>query len=164
MRSFLIRSVLFVAAGCLASPATAVAQDDSPVQGAWIITSLESPDGTVNTSVQPALYLFTSTHYSTMIATSDEPRARFAGEEATDAERLEAYGSFVANSGRYEISGDEITTRAYVAKNPNYMGDWPDNASTYAFAVDGDQLQLTFENGFKITLRHVEGMTMPDDE
>lgn len=164
MRSFLFRSVLFLAAGFLASPATVVAQDNSPVQGAWIVTGTESPDGTVNTSVQPALYLFTSTHYSTMIAMGDEPRAQFVGEEATDAEKLEAYGSFIANSGRYEISGSEITTRAYVAKNPNYMGDWPDNASTYAFAVDGDQMQMTFESGFKITLRRVEGMTMPDDE
>jgi hypothetical protein len=97
---------LFLAAGFLASPATVAAQDESPVQGAWIVSNLETPDGTVNTSVQPALYLFTSTHYSTMIAMGDEPRARFAGEEATDAEMLEAYGSFIANSGRYEIKDD----------------------------------------------------------
>ncbi len=164
MRSFLFRAVLFLAAGFLASPATLSAQDESSVQGAWIVTSVESADGTVDSSVQPALYLFTGTHYSTMIALGDEPRARFAGDEATDAERVEAYGSFIANSGRYDISGDELTTRAYVAKNPNYMGDWPDNATTFTFEVNEDQLRLTHESGFKVTLRRVEGMSLPEDE
>jgi len=164
MRGLLFRSLLFLAAGFLTTPATGVAQDESPVQGAWIVSGVESADGTVNSSVQPGLFLFTGTHYSTMIARGDEPRARFAADEATDEERLEAYGSFIANSGRYEVAGDEITTRAYVAKNPNYMGDWPDNAQTYTFAVDSDQLLLTFENGTKVTLRRVEGIPMPYDE
>ena len=163
MRSLFVRSVLFLAAGVLATPSVSVAQDESPVQGAWIITSGTSADGTVNDAPQPGLFIYTSTHYSTMLVFADEPRADF-GDEPTDAETVAAYGPFIANSGRYEISGDEITTRAYVAKHPNYMHAWPDNESTYTFAVDGDQLLLTFGNGAEVTLRRVEGMQMPDDE
>ena len=163
MRSFLFRSLLFLAAGFLATPATGIAQDESPVQGAWILTGLESADGTAVSPVLPALLLYTETHYSTMYARGDEARADLS-DEPSDEEIVAAYGSFVANSGRYDIDGDQVTTRAFVAKNPNYMHAWPDNTQTFTFAVDGDQLLLTYENGFKATFRRVEGMPMPEDE
>ena len=71
---------------------------ESPVEGAWRVTKSEV-DGSVNESPQPAFFIFTSTHYSIMIATGDEPRALPAGEQSTDAEKVVAYDSFVANSG-----------------------------------------------------------------
>jgi len=163
MRDLLVRSVLFLAAGVLATPSVSVAQDESPVQGAWITSGVTFPDGTARSSPQPGLFIFTSTHYSMMYVPGDEPRADL-GEEPTDAEAAAAYRRFVANSGRYEVSGTEITTRAFVAKYPNLMHAWPDYTTTYSFAVDGDQMQLTFVSGLIITLRRVEGMTMPDDE
>ena len=163
MRGPLFRVLLFLAASFLATPAIGIAQDESPIQGAWIVSGATFADGTARQSPQPGLYIFTSTHYSMMYVPGDEPRADL-GEEPTDAETVAAYGPFVANSGRYEVSGDEITTRAYVAKYPNYMHAWPDNTSTYSFAVDGDQMQLTFGSGIIVTLRRVEGMTMPADE
>lgn len=72
---------------------------ESPVEGAWRVTMSEV-DGSVNESPQPALFIFTSTHYSIMIATGDESRTLSAGEQSTDAEKVVAYDSFVANSGR----------------------------------------------------------------
>lgn len=164
MRGFLFRSLLFLAAGFLATPATGIAQDESPVQGAWILTGLESADGTAVAPILPSLFLYTGTHYSTMYARGDEARADLS-DEPSDEEIVAAYGSFVANSGRYDIDGDQITTRAFVAKNPNYMHAWPDNAQqAYTFAVDGDQLVLNFEDGFKATFRRVEGVPLPEDE
>jgi hypothetical protein len=163
MRSLIVRVLLFLAASFLATPAIGIAQDESPVQGAWIITSAESADGTVDSSPEPGLMLFTGTHYSIMLVLGDEPRTDLP-DEPTDAEQVAAYVPFIANSGRYEVSGDEVTTRAYVAKYPNYMHGWPDNASTFTFAIDGDQLHLTFGSGAQISLRRVEGMQMPDDE
>lgn len=135
-----------------------------PLEGAWIATSVTDAEGNTSNEPQPALYVFTPTHYSMMIATGSEPRAGYQGEEMTDAETLAAYDTFVANSGRYEIDGNILKTRAYVAKDPNYMGDWPENEVTFEFSVDGDTLTLTnqvFAAGTVTTLRQVEGTPNP---
>jgi hypothetical protein len=94
----------------------------SVLQGAWIATSWEV-EGEMIPDPQPGLIVFTGTHYSIMFVNQAEPRDRYAGEEMTDADMVGAYTTFTANSGRYELSGNELTTRAFVAKNPNYMGD-----------------------------------------
>jgi hypothetical protein len=138
-----------LAAILLASPTPGVAQDGTPVEGAWVVTSWVSPDGTTNDEPQPGLFVFTKTHYTMMFALGVESRARYEGEQLTDAEMVTAYGTFVANSGRYEVSGNELTTRAYVAKDPNYMGDWPENVQTYTFEIDEEgMLHLTFGADF----------------
>ena len=57
-----------------------------------------------------------------------------------------------------------LKTRAYVAKDTNYMGGWPENEATYEFEQDGDSLtikSLTFAIGFTSTLRQVEGTPNP---
>jgi len=147
-------------AGALALAAVTsalAAQEHSPVVGAWVIEEVESEGQTMN---QPGLIIFTSTHYSIMFGTGDGPRARYEGEDMTDAETVAAYGTFVANSGRYEVNGNEITTRAFVAKDPNYMRDWPDNAETLPFHIDGDVMHLEWAV-FKFTLRKVEGEPTP---
>jgi hypothetical protein len=145
----------------LSWPTAGIAQEENPVRGAWIVTSWEAPDGTQNTEPQPGIFVFTEAHYSIMFVSSAEPRAQFSGDEMTDAEKAAAYNTITANSGRYEVSGDQLTTRAYVAKNPNYMGAWPENASTYTFQVEGDMLDLTWSNGAKATLRQVDHQPAP---
>ena len=145
----------------LALPAAVDAQE-TPVAGAWVVTSWQIPDGELNEQPQPGLFVFTRTHYSIMFVLGAEPRARYTGEEMTDADMLAAYTTVVANSGRYEVKGNELTTRAYVAKNPNYMGDWPDNAATYTFEIDGEgMLHLTWSNGLKAIMRQVDGEPAP---
>lgn len=136
----------------------------NPLEGAWISTSVTDPEGNTNEDPQPALFVFTPTHYSIMIATGGEQRATFEGDEMTDAEKLAAYDTIIANSGRYEIDGNVLKTRAYVAKNPNYMASWPENQATYEFAVDGDTLTLTNQGlaaGMVTRLRQVEGTPNP---
>jgi hypothetical protein len=99
-----------------------------------------------------------------MIATGDDQRATYEGDDIGDAEKLAAYDTFVANSGRYEIEGNILKTRAYVAKDPNYMGGWPENEVNYEFERDGDTLtirNLVFVAGGTGTFRQVEGTPNP---
>ena len=137
----------------------------SVLQGAWVVTSWEV-EGEMIPDPQPGLIVFTGTHYSMMYVRRAEPRDRYAGEEMTDAEMVGAYRTLTANSGRYEVSGNEFTTRAYVAKDPNYMGDWPENAGTYTFRMEGETLHLTWPSDWgpgarKGTFRKVEGEAAP---
>ena len=138
----------------------AIPNQASTLSGAWLLASVTDTAGNVNEAPQPGLAVITGTHYSMMFATGDAARARYEGENLTESETVAAYGTFVANSGRYEVNGNEITTRAFVAKDPNYMGDWPDNADTLPFRIDGDVMHLEW-NVFKFTLRKVEGVPAP---
>jgi ketosteroid isomerase-like protein len=142
-----------------ASPAAAAAA--TPMQGAWIVTSWTDAEGITNDEPQPALYVFTPTHYSIMIAQSAEARTRFGDiDEPTDSEKVGAYDTFIANSGRYEMDGNTFKTRAFVAKNPNYMGDRWDNEEVYEIERDGDTVTIKNDRGTG-TFRQVEGTPNP---
>jgi hypothetical protein len=139
---------------------------ESPLVGAWRITefSFASPDTSFTISdPQPSLMIFLTSHYSQMYVPGDEPRELFSGDEPvlgaqepTDAEVLTAFGSFIANSGTYEVSGSTIVTRPIVAKTPNFMAG---GSLSYTYRLDGDTLWLTLnppwdpssENGFTLT-------------
>lgn len=145
-------------------PLPGAAAAATPLEGAWLVESWTDADGNTNDDPQPALYIFTPTHYSIMIAQGDEPRAGYEGDDMSDAEKLGAYDTLIANAGRYEIDGNVLKTRAYVAKDPNYMGGWPENEATYEFELVGGNLtikSLTFAIGFSSTLRQVEGTPNP---
>ena len=145
-------------------PLPGAAAAATPLEGAWVVTSWTDADGNTNDDPQPALYIFTATHYSIMIAQGDEPRAGYEGDDMTDAEKLGAYDTLIANAGRYEIDGNVLKTRAYVAKDTNYMGGWPENEAIYEFERDGDTLtikSLTFGIVFTSALRQVEGTPTP---
>ena len=129
--------------GILAS-AESIAAQESSVVGAWITASWEGQDG----DPAPGLLIFTETNYSMMFVPAGTVRGRFAGETWTDANKVEAVNTLIANSGRYTRSGNQITTEAYVALNQNYMADWGENHRTYTFRVEGDMLYLTWPEGF----------------
>ncbi len=137
--------------------------DNPTLEGAWAVTSWEL-DGETIAAPQPGLIVFTKTHYTMMYANTGDPRARY-GDEMSDAEVIAAYRSFTANSGRYEVKGNEFTTRAYVAKDPNYMGNWPENAVTYTFRWEGETLHLQWPADWPEkrsgTFRKVEGQPAP---
>ena len=146
-----------VAAGWRATP-----NQDAALQGAWVLTSWSDTSGNVYSEPQPGLFVFTGTHYSIMHVNGLEPREQFADDAArTDAELVVAYRSVTANSGRYEVHGDTLTYRAYVAKNPNYMGAWPENENTFRFRIEGDTLRGTWPIGSGFTLHRVEGEPVP---
>jgi hypothetical protein len=90
-------------------------------------------------------YIFTEKHYSYMYASGAGPRKLFAGDpnKPTDAEKVEAYNSFVAASGTYVLSGRTLTLHARVHKNPNEMSGKP---LTYTVEFDGDTLRMVIAN------------------
>ena len=99
-----------------------------------------------------------------MIAQGEASRTRFEGETMSDAEKVGAYDTFIANSGSYDVDGNTLTTRAFVAEDPNYISSWPGNEATFEFERDGDKLtikSLTFGVGFTAVLRQVEGIPSP---
>ncbi|HYN81878.1 MAG TPA: lipocalin-like domain-containing protein [Gemmatimonadaceae bacterium] len=115
---------------------------ESPLEGAWSVASIRvtGPDSAANTTVQPSLYLFGDKHYSMMRATGNQPRTLSATDSKTDAEKLAAYDSFIANTGTYEVADSTLTIHPVVARDPNYMSGGSDK---YNFRVSGDTLWLS---------------------
>ncbi len=120
------------------------------LEGAWETTevSFVSPDTsyTIN-DPQPSLYVFLERHYSIMYVPGDEPRELFAGDqpvlgavEPTDAEKVTAFNSFIANSGTYEATDSTLSTRPVVSKTPNFMAS---GSLTFTYQVVDDNLHLT---------------------
>jgi hypothetical protein len=143
---------------------------DDALHGGWVLTQVVDDEGNVDDEPLPGLVVFTATHYSMMFTIGDKPRAVVGelaeGESETDAQLVEAYESFIANSGRYAAAHGTITTRAFVAKSPDYMAGWPDNAQAYTYSIDGETLVILSEDGptagAKSTFMRVEGKTRPD--
>jgi len=129
--------------GILAFVGSIRAQEPSIV-GAWITDSWEGHEG----DPQPGLLIFTEANYSMMFVPAGMTREQYTSEEMTEADMVEAFRTLVANSGRYTLSGDQITTEAFVALNPNYMASWGENHLIYTFRIEGDILHLTWPAGF----------------
>ena len=153
LRAHLAVSILVLGLALSGPWVTAEAQSNSDLAGAWLVTGWESADGEVNSSPQRGLFVFTASgHYSIMYVPGSEPRAEYAGETQTEAEILAAYGSFIANSGRYSIEGDQITYEASMAKDPNYMAGFAPtggdgNAQVMNFSLENGVLTLTWPVG-----------------
>ena len=114
---------------------------EPPLEGAWSIVSIRvtGPDSAA-TTVQPNLFLFTDRHYSMMRVTGNQPRTLAAKDSVTDAEKLAAYDSFIANAGTYEVADSTLTIHPVVARSPNFMSGGSDK---YHFRVSGDTLWLS---------------------
>jgi hypothetical protein len=129
------------------------AQNASDLDGAWIVTGWTSPEGVVDETPQRGVFLFTITRddggsYSMMFVSGTEPRSEYSGDQQTGDEKIQAYDSFTANSGRLTVQGTELTYEAYMAKDPNYMASFGENGATATWDVDGDTLTLSFTSGF----------------
>jgi Lipocalin-like domain len=118
------------------------------IRGVWKVTELAwRAPGAEWEDRTPSLsqYIFTGKHYSYMYVPGAGPRKLFAGDpnRPTDAEKVEAYNSFIAASGTYTLSGQILTTRALVHKNPNEMTGKP---LTYTVEFDGNTLRMVIAN------------------
>ena len=150
-RALIVNTTLVLCLAVCGVWRSAEAQATSELTGAWIVTSWVTPAGEVDSEPQRGLFMFTASgHYSIMYVLGDQPRAEWSGDTQTDAEKVEAYDSFVANSGRYSVEGNQITYEAAMAKNPNYMAAFgPDgaNASTVEFSIQDNALTWRFTSG-----------------
>lgn len=133
------------------------------LSGAWMLERVEGPNGEVlEDDPQPSLALFTDTHFSFLAAVPpNSERSTYSGDQPTDAEKVEAYDSFIAGSGRYEAEGDSLFTRAYVHIDPNAMSAWPERVTGYKVWIEGNKLHGSFgERGVGV-YRSVEGTPAP---
>jgi hypothetical protein len=104
---------------------------DSPLVGVW-----QLDPGQV---AQAGLYMFTSTHYSMVLAATD--RADVADTNKATADELRAYwGPLLANAGTYDIAGDLLTIHPIAAKFPVVMKAGANEV--YRFRVEGKTLTL----------------------
>ena len=143
----------------LTFPSITLAQ--GTLQGAWLLQQIQGPEGNVDAEPLPGLFLFTENHYSIMFATGTKPRALFQSENQTDAELVEAYRTFTANSGRFEVNGNEMIIHPYVARAPNFMSDFPNITQTYPYSRNGDSLTITFPNGAIFSFTNVDNLPPP---
>ena len=127
--------------------ATANAQfKATPLTGTWSVTEIKTtgPNARTISHPQPGLLIFTGNHYSLMIIDSDQPRADLQNpqiKKPTADELLATWGPFTAAAGTYEISGDTLTMRPSVAKNPQVMA--PGNVLLNTFKIEKKTLTLT---------------------
>ena len=123
---------------------TANAQSKAPVlTGAWRLTEMKRTGPNAETLKNPqGLLIFTGKHWSRMYVDSDQPRSDLHDlQKAAASEIIATWGPFVAASGTYEVSGNTVTCRALIAKNPNVVG--PGNFSIYTFKIEGNMLTMT---------------------
>src|SRR5260221_9625828 len=102
-------------------PVAAQSGSRGRLEGAWKVSEIVviGAGAFSAPSPNPGLFIFTKTHYSVFVAPVKQPRALFATETPTIAEKVAAFESMAANTGTYEISGSTLTVRPMVAKNPN---------------------------------------------
>jgi hypothetical protein len=118
------------------------------LRGTWKATeTLVRTAGSDWVKVTPpsSLYIFTDDHYSYMFVTGPQPRPHFAGDpnRPTDAEKVAAFDSFMASSGRYSLSGSTLTLTALLHKNPHEMAG---GSLTYAVKFGSDTVEITIVN------------------
>ena len=145
---------VFVVVAVLALSGVAVFGQSKPsIQGVWrtVEVTITNPNpapgllpkGT-HTNLQPSLVIFTGKHYSTVTDTAAQPRptAAFKVADKPTAEEMQIqWGPFAANAGTYELSGNTLTRRAGVAKNPAIQGG--KNFSRATIKLDGNNLWIT---------------------
>jgi len=139
-----LKRIFMVLLSATVLSATAVGQTGrrGPLEGVWkvaeVVVTGANPSNTSNP--QPGLFIFARTHYSMMRVPGDQPRALYQAEEPTDAEKLAAFDSFVANTGTYETAGTTLTIRPMIARNPNFAAG---GFQKYQFRIEGNTLWLT---------------------
>lgn len=138
------RAVLAVGLVVLPIPLGLEAQSGPEgLQGAWRVVEVVTtgPGASTNASPQPGLLLFTGRHYSYTLITGDQPRPEMPGRLPTATELLSIWSPFSANAGTFEVSGDVMTRRPLVAKNPDAMA--PGAFNEYTFRLVADTLWVT---------------------
>jgi hypothetical protein len=131
-------------------PPSAVVAQAADLHGGWTITGWENPNGEAPATSRGLLVFSESGHYSMMFVIGDARAA--LPESPSDADFAAAYGPFVANSGRYSVSGNTITYEAFVAKDPAYMAGFAPtggegNEQTMTFSISDGILTLGFGEG-----------------
>jgi len=140
---------LAVAAICvmaLVGTASVALAGDNPLLGTWKVKSFVRQDVATGER-RPALgehpegylgYASDGRMYALFVAGA---RVVPAGDQPTDAERVQLYKSMLAYAGTYTIAGDKVVNHIDVAWNNARLG----SDQVRFFKLDGDRLTLTTE-------------------
>ena len=140
--------IVVLAVGLLASQALAGQSKRESIQGVWqaVEVTITGPGAHTIAIPQPRpnLVIFTARHYSQIHLDAESPRPVLADVTKASADELRAvWGPFAGEAGTYEATGNVITLRPVVAKNPAAMA--PGAFITYSYKLDGDTLWVTFQ-------------------
>ena len=141
------RTVLvLLIAGLLVSEGLAGEPKSPSLQGVWQAVEVTIP-GPVKRTItipepRPNLTMITARHYSRMQVEGEGARPAVTDVTKASADDLRAaWGPFYAEAGTYEISGNMITLRPVVAKNPAAMT--PGAFTAWSFTLEGNTLRVT---------------------
>jgi hypothetical protein len=102
----------------------------NPLQGTWQIAN----------PGMAGLFIFAGTHYSMMGASPDRPEVADVSKATADEVRA-LYNPMIANTGIFEIAGNQVTIRPIAAKIPLVMK--PGAYEVYEFKIENKTLTLT---------------------
>lgn len=144
-----MKKSLFVIAAIvvlLASQDAAGQAKRASIQGVWQVVEVTMTGPGAGTIAipepRPNLTILTATHYSQIHDDAEHPRPVLMDPTKASADELRAaWGPFAGDSGTYEVTGDVITMRPIVAKNPASMAAGA--FVSYSFTLDGDTLSVT---------------------
>lgn len=108
------------------------------IQGVWRVVEQTINDQSLKApELGAGLHIYTAGHFAVVRETGNSPRPDVSNTDNATADQLRAvWGPFVAQMGTYEISGNVLTEKTLVAKNPSNMGA----ASRRRFKLDGNTL------------------------
>lgn len=130
-----------VVAGMAGRPSAEEA--NTTFQGVWRTLEVNvSGPGARTFRPEATLAIFHGRHYSRIEVHAEQPRPPLVDQATASADQLRAvWGPFVGEAGTFELTGNEITMHATVAKNPAVMA--PGASSVYTYRREGDVLTLT---------------------
>ncbi len=111
---------------CSPAPRVASAGERSPptLEGAWHATRIDveygRDIGTHTVDVQPAMYVFSKSHFAITGVDGFEARA-YLSDTPTDEENGRAFAPFTGATGAYTSTPDKLTLTAQVTKDPAGM-------------------------------------------
>ena len=132
--------IVAMVAGRTAVPSAA--EPNAAFQGVWRTLEVVVPGAGRTFKPDATLAIFHGRHYTRVEVHAEQPRPLLSNPAAASADELRAvWGPFLAEAGTFDASGDAITMRATVAKNPAAMRDGA--SSVYSYRRQGDTLTLT---------------------
>lgn len=152
------RCALFVviASLFLSAPATVAGQEDGSLEGVWVLEEVRS-GSQVDSTPLPGMFFFSDGYMAFVDIQASSGRTFEESGAPTRAEKAAAYEGFAGLAGQYEIRGDTLFLRPYVALHPDRMRGWPEYSHPYGTVrLEGER--ATFDligNPLVVTFRRV---------
>jgi hypothetical protein len=116
------------------------------VEGVWEIQEVETVGGPDEGKIVPqaGLLIFTKQYYSSIRDTAVEPRPLWGTTTPSDAQIVESFSTFGADSGMYELNDSTITFQPIVCEMPDLMSG---GSVTFDYQLTDDTFTLVLKPG-----------------